>query len=1637
MKRWSGIVLLVVGITLLFGSAGAQAQTSVTTQHNDIARTGANTSETILTPLNVNTNSFGKLYSQPVDGYVYAQPLYMPGVTMGAGTAQAGTTHNVVFIATEHDSVYAFDADSNAGSNANPLWKVSLIDATHGGGAGEKPVPSGDVSTSDIVPEIGITSTPVIDPSTNTLYVVAKSTVGDTTFIQRLHALDITTGQEKFGGAITLSGSVSGNGNGSSAGTLHWDPKWANNRASLLLLNGIVYIGFASHGDNGPWHGWILAYNATTLAQTGVWCATPNAAAAGIWMSGAGLAADVPVGKPYGRIFTVTGNGTFDATTPYTNAMDYGDSILKLDLANGVPTMISGSTTVGDDFTPFDQATLNNSDQDQGSGGVVILPDSVGGGGGKHQLVQLGKTGRIYILDRENLGGYTPTNTKDPQEKASSKGLWGAPAYWNGNIYIWSADYNLTAFSFGNGAISSLYTSISTESALAYSPTPSVSANGTTNGIVWSLKTDNFGTQGREILYAHDATNVAKLLYSSESNVPRDNPGNSVKFIVPTVVNGKVYAGSESQVSVFGLLGGAIQAAAPVISPASQSFNTSLQVTITESTTGASIYYTTDGSTPTTASTKYTAPFTLTTTATVNAIAAGPGILASSVATANYSLISQVATPTFNPPPGAYSAAQSVAIGTSTSNATIYYTTNGTTPTTASTKYTGPVSVGITETLSAIAVASGLSNSAVASGLYTIDLGGATSINFSGGFPSGTMNLLGSAKLSGTTLQLTDGGTNEAAAAWYQVGANIQSFTTDFTFQITPASTSSADGITFTIQGNNASAIGPSGGGLGYGPNTLSGTLGIATSVAVKFDLYNNAGEGPNSTGLYLNGSSPTIPALDMTSSGVNLHSGDPFHVHMDYDGTTLKMTLTDTTTKALFTTSWAVDIPTTVGGNAAYGGFTGGTSAQTATQNVLNWTYTSTSGQSTATPTFSPAAGTYLGTQTVALSDSTAGATIYYTTDGSTPTTSSAQYTGSLTVTATETIKAIAKAAANPVSAMASSTYTIESQVASPTFSPAAGTYTSTQTVTISTVSPNAAIYYTTNGTVPTTASTLYTAPISVSTTQTVQAIAVASGFFNSNVSSAAYTIGSGVVAVNFGSGFPLGAMNLRGSAKLNGTRLSITDGGGFESGSAWYPTAVNIQKFTTNFTFQNTGGTNPQADGFMFVIQNVNNTTIGPGGGGLGYGPDKVGGALGIARSVGVKFDLYNNAGEGTDSTGMYVNGVSPTVPAVDMTGSGVNLHNPDVFNVQMTYDGTNLTMTITDTMTKAVFTTTWAINIPGTVGQNTAWVGFTGATGGATAVQEIIGWTLSATTGSTPAAATPVFSPTGGTYSAAQTVTISDATSGAAIYYTTNGTVPTTASTLYTAPISVSTTQTVQAIAVASGFFNSNVSSAAYTIGSGVVAVNFGSGFALGAMNLRGSAKLNGTRLSITDGGGFESGSAWYPTAVNIQKFTTNFTFQNTGGTNPQADGFMFVIQNVNNTTIGPGGGGLGYGPDKVGGALGIARSVGVKFDLYNNAGEGTDSTGMYVNGVSPTVPAVDMTGSGVNLHNPDVFNVQMTYDGTNLTMTITDTMTKAVFTTTWAINIPGTVGQNTAWVGFTGATGGATAVQEIIGWTLSAM
>jgi LysM repeat protein len=367
-------------------------------------------------------------------------------------------------------------------------------------------------------------------------------------------------------------------------------------------------------------------------------------------------------------------------------------------------------------------------------------------------------------------------------------------------------------------------------------------------------------------------------------------------------------------------------------------------------------------------------------------------------------------------------------------------------------------------------------------------------------------------------------------------------------------------------------------------------------------------------------------------------------------------------------------------------------------------------------TPTFSPAAGSYTTSQAVTIGDATAGTAIYYTANGTAPTTSSTLYSGPVTVSATETLEAIAVKTGYTNSAVASAAYIIEPGLPAPTFSPVAGSYLASQTVTIGDATAGATIYYTTNGTTPTASSSVYSGPVTVSATETLEAIAIETGYINSAVSTGAYTIGVVTTYIDYPSGgFTAGNLSLNYGASVTGGLLQITDGGTAEERSAWFTTKVPVQGFNTNFTFQLS---NASADGMTFAIQGDNVWSLGDGGGGLGY--------QGIAKSVAVKFDLYNNAGEGSDSTGLYTNGAAPTVPAVDLSSTGINLHSGDIMDAQLVYDGTNLTMTLTDTVSNAAVTEVFPVNIPSIVGAGTAYVGFTGSTGGESATQNVLSWT-----------------------------------------------------------------------------------------------------------------------------------------------------------------------------------------------------------------------------------------------------------------------------------------------------------------------
>ena len=607
---------------------------------------------------------------------------------------------------------------------------------------------------------------------------------------------------------------------------------------------------------------------------------------------------------------------------------------------------------------------------------------------------------------------------------------------------------------------------------------------------------------GTQTLTITCASPTAGIWYTTNGINPQANPAVATKYTGPITISAtetvKVQAiqtGFTASPIVSASYTIQPGTAAPVFSPAAGSYGPAQQVTISDSTAGAVIYYTADGSTPTTSSAVYAGPITVAASQTLQAIAATSASTASSVTVAAYTINGPAAAPGFSLLPGTYTGTQTVSITDSTAGATIYYTTNGSAPTTSSTVYAGPISVSVSETINAIAVASGYSTSAVSSATYTIS--------------------------------------SQAAA------------------------------------------------------------------------------------------------------------------------------------------------------------------------------------------PVISPAGGTYTGAQAVTLTDSTPGATIYFTVDGSTPTTASFFYTAPISVTASETLKAMAVAPGYSNSAIVTAVYTISqlTPAATPTFSVAAGNYSSAQSVALSDATAGATIYYTTNGSVPTTSSAVYSAPINVATSQTINAIAVASGFSTSAVATATYTIGTATPTINYSSGFNATGLSMNNGASLVGSALQLTDGGAGEARTGWFATPVNVQKFTTDFNFQ---ATSAVADGFTFAIQNASKGPYALGGNAsyLGYGL--------IGTSVAVKFDLYSTGGSVAGTTGFYTNGAVPNTPEIDLTGSGVDLHSGNVMHAHVVYDGTTLSLTITDTVTNATFTTSTAINIPAIVGKNTAYVGFTGSTGGLTAIQNVLNWT-----------------------------------------------------------------------------------------------------------------------------------------------------------------------------------------------------------------------------------------------------------------------------------------------------------------------
>jgi Chitobiase/beta-hexosaminidase C-terminal domain len=862
-------------------------------------------------------------------------------------------------------------------------------------------------------------------------------------------------------------------------------------------------------------------------------------------------------------------------------------------------------------------------------------------------------------------------------------------------------------------------------------------------------------------------------------------------------------------------------AQAPNFSVAPGTYSTTQTVALSSVTSGATIYYTTNGSTPTTSSTKYSGPITVSQTQTLSAIAVATNLSSSAVSTALYTIQPVAASPVFSPGTGIFNAGQSVTITDAVAGAKIYYTTNGTTPTTASAVYTGPISVTANETLTAIAGAANYTNSAASSAVYTI-APPTTAPTFdvaAGTYPKTQYLQISDAQSGAAIFFTTDGSTPTASSPRYSAGVTLA--------------------VSQTVK---AMALAP----------TYSASPVVAVTYVIAPYAATPAISVPGGT--YR---SPQTVTLTDTTPGAA--------IHYTVDQTT------PTASSPLYTGPITVNQCEYLQVIAVATGYT--QSFATTANYIMN----------VGTPTFGLAAGTYSGTQTVAISDVTPGASIFYTVDGSTPYAGSTKYTGPITIKASETLKAIASYTNYTAGLVGSASYVITSSAAAamPTFSVAAGTYTSAQTVAISDSTSGAKIYYTTNGTTPTTSSSVYSAPLAVSASETLEAIAVASGYGNSAVSSAIYTISTTAAMPAF--------------SVASGTYASAQ--------------TVTMSDSTPNAKIYYT------------------------------------------------------------------TNGTAPTTSS-------------SVYSAPITVGATETLQAIaaaTGYTSSAVKSAVITINL---------------------------------------AALAPTFSIGSGSYTSAQTVTISTLTPLATIYYTTNGTTPTSSSSVYSGPITVSSSETVEAVAIALSLVASPVSSATYTINS-ANPINFPSGFAAKSLSLNGYAALSGTALQLTNGGASEAASAWFPTAVAVSTFTSDFDVQLPSST---ADGFTFAIQNSSKgaNALGGNGGALGYQY--------ITNSVAIAFDLYQSGVTNAETLSLYINDTQQA-GVVNLATTAINLHNGDVFHVHIVNNGTSLSVIITDKTTAATATASFAVNVASSVGSTTAYAGFTGSTGGMTAVQNILDWTMN--
>jgi hypothetical protein len=866
---------------LLLATPLARA-TDVLSYHNNLQSTGQNLTETKLTPGSVALDKFQRRFVLPLDGQAYAQPLYKAGVAITAG-AQAGP-HDAVFVATQHGSIYAVDALSGV-----ILWQTSLLSVGLADAVSISTVPNADVNTPDIAPEIGIVSTPVIDPATGFLYATCKTkqfVAGDSLlprFVYTIFKLDIATGAIAGSHIIAatykpdvyihrteLDPYVLGTGNGASTvndqSRVYFNAQWQMNRPGLVLLDGEIYAAFGSHADNGPYHGWLLAFDAQTLEVTRVFNTTPNGGLAGIWQSGG-----IPVVDAAGYIYVNTGNGSFDGGKDAGGATiglngqgfpvggNYGNCFLKLarDPASTIDAQnINGwGLKVVDYFCPFNTQNLNTTDSDLGSGGPIVLPDEVGSATHPRLLIGAGKEGKIYLLDRDQMGKFDANTDHVVQTQGNAiTGCVNTPAYFDGKLY-WVGGYSTDQakiFAIGNASFSGTPLSFNSRTYSFPGATPSISANGLANAVVWTLE------RSSNELRAYDATDLSHELWTSAlSPNDRDKLGSVVKFTVPTVADGLVFVGTMDALVVYGpplppTAGPLAPTGLTAAAASGLQVNLSWQDKATNE-DGFDVEQSSDA-----------VSFTKVATLGVNENTA--------------SVIGLQ-------PDGFYYF-----------RVRAFNSFNGT----SYSGYSNVAGIGLQGQLPSLNFASGFSAAAA------------------------VLQLAGAAKYGqAAEVQLTDGAAAQTGAIWTKTMRNVARFTTEFTFR----ANGSAEGLTFCAQRLGAKSLGAGGAGLGY--------AGLKNSIALKFDLA----PGLSSTGFYSRGTAPgeDVRAVDLAPSGIDFHSGHLFRVLITYNKGVLALTILDTEGPGSFTKSYVVNLPTLLGGTTAYLGFTG---AGDAAQSIHSWTY-------------------------------------------------------------------------------------------------------------------------------------------------------------------------------------------------------------------------------------------------------------------------------------------------------------------------------------------------------------------------------------------------------------------------------------------------------------------------------------------------------------------------------------------------------------------------------------------------------------------------------------------------------------------------------------------------------------------------